>query len=99
MGWMGTIVILASCEHYFIRVHENLVQHPINDIWIAILYLCVGDNFNRVDQNLETNAWKQGVHSFPHRYGKVNNHFCKYIIKFLFIIRIKFTYKYDKIQK
>ena len=27
-------VILASCEHLFIRVHENLVQHPIKIIWI-----------------------------------------------------------------
>ena len=29
-GWGGTI-ILASCEHLFIRVHENLVQHPSNN--------------------------------------------------------------------
>ena len=28
MSWMGGIVILASCEHFFIKVHENLVQHP-----------------------------------------------------------------------
>ena len=27
-SWMGGIVILASCEHFFIKVHENLVQHP-----------------------------------------------------------------------
>ena len=26
----GDIVILASCEHHFIRAHENLVQRPIN---------------------------------------------------------------------
>ena len=25
---MGGIVILACCEYYFIRVHDNLVQHP-----------------------------------------------------------------------
>ena len=25
------IVVLASCEYKFIRVHENLVQHPINN--------------------------------------------------------------------
>ncbi len=28
----GGIVILASCEYHFIRVHENLVQHPSNFI-------------------------------------------------------------------
>ena len=27
---MGGIVILASCEYHFIRVHANLVQHPRN---------------------------------------------------------------------
>ena len=39
---MGCIVILASCEHHFsIRVHENLVQHPII-IYIDLpLVLCV----------------------------------------------------------
>ena len=30
--WMW--VILASCEHHFIRVHEKLVQHPSNNISI-----------------------------------------------------------------
>ena len=33
-GWIGGIVILASCEHNFIRVHENLVQYPSNNISI-----------------------------------------------------------------
>ena len=33
-GGGKAIVILASCEYYFIRVHENLVQHPSNDISI-----------------------------------------------------------------
>ena len=27
-------VILAICEHHLIRVHDNLVQHPINNILI-----------------------------------------------------------------
>ena len=31
-GWMGCIVILASCEYHFNRVHENLEQHPSNNI-------------------------------------------------------------------
>ena len=26
------IVILASCKYYFIRVHENVVQHPSYNI-------------------------------------------------------------------
>ena len=33
---MGRIVILASCEYHFIRVHENVVQHPINNTSIAL---------------------------------------------------------------
>ena len=47
------IVILASCEHHFIIVHENLVQHPSNNISITknvnkkialtvyVIYLCM----------------------------------------------------------
>ncbi len=31
---MGGYRYLASCEHLFIRVHENLVQHPSNNIFI-----------------------------------------------------------------
>ncbi len=27
---MGDIVILASYEYYFMKVHENLVQHTSN---------------------------------------------------------------------
>ena len=30
-------VILASCEYYFIRLHENLLEHPCNNISIIIL--------------------------------------------------------------
>ena len=34
-GWgKGGIVILASFKHHFIRVHENLEQHPSNNISI-----------------------------------------------------------------
>ena len=33
----GGIVILASCEHHFIRVHENLVHHPSNNISVIIM--------------------------------------------------------------
>ena len=36
---MGIIVILVSCEYYFIRVYENLVQHPSNNISIICLDL------------------------------------------------------------
>ena len=38
--WGGGIVFLASCEHYFIRVHEYLVQHPSNNISIILTYPC-----------------------------------------------------------
>ena len=30
------VVIPAVCEHHFIRVHENLVQHPSNNISIYV---------------------------------------------------------------
>ena len=30
-GWGGG-VILASCKYHFIKVHENLVQHPCYNI-------------------------------------------------------------------
>ena len=31
-GWGWAIVILASCEDNFIRIHENLVQYPSDNI-------------------------------------------------------------------
>ena len=34
-GW-GFIVILTSCEYRFIRVHENLLEHPNNNISISV---------------------------------------------------------------
>ena len=36
-SWKGGvgIVILVSCEYYFIRVHENMVQHPSYNISIT----------------------------------------------------------------
>ena len=34
-GLDGGIVILASCEFHFISEHENLLQHPSNNISIA----------------------------------------------------------------
>ena len=33
--WIGGIVILASCEYDFIRVDENHVQYPSNNISIV----------------------------------------------------------------
>ena len=35
----GGIIILASCEYPFIRLHENLVRHLSNNKYI---YLCLG---------------------------------------------------------
>ena len=32
---MGGIVVLASWEYIFIRVHKNLMQHPSNNILIV----------------------------------------------------------------
>ena len=33
-GAEGGIIILSSCEHPFIRVHEVLMQHPSDNISI-----------------------------------------------------------------
>ena len=34
-GWVnkvnGGIIVLARCKFHFIRVHENLLQHPIDN--------------------------------------------------------------------
>ena len=39
--WMGEgIVSLASCECHFINVHENLAQHPSNNISIPTVDKC-----------------------------------------------------------
>ena len=35
----GGIIILASCANHIIRVNENLVQHPSNNISITITNL------------------------------------------------------------
>ena len=35
---IGGIVILASREYYFIIVHENLVEHPSNNISIIEIH-------------------------------------------------------------
>ena len=36
---MYSFIILASCEQHFIRVLENLVQHPSNNISILGSYM------------------------------------------------------------
>ena len=38
--WMRGIVILASSEYHFIRVHENLVQHLSNNTSIILALKC-----------------------------------------------------------
>ena len=40
-GRMSDIVILASYEINFIRVHKNLVQHPSNNISIVIIRVII----------------------------------------------------------
>ena len=35
---VGCIIILARCENDFIRVHENLVQDPCNNISTIRVY-------------------------------------------------------------
>ena len=59
-SWKGRvrIVILVSCEYYFIRVHENMVQHPSYNISIT--------SFNMTSRELtfrgftvEFKAWQE----------------------------------------
>ena len=38
-GWIRVIIILVSCDVYFIRVHENLVENPRNNISIILTIL------------------------------------------------------------
>ena len=43
MGWIGGIVIIASCGYHSIRVHENLVKYPNNNTyryWFFSYKLC-----------------------------------------------------------
>ena len=35
-GWIEGIVILAHCQFHFLRYHENLEQHPSNNISIVL---------------------------------------------------------------
>ena len=37
-GFMGggLYLVIASCEHHFFRVQENVMQHPNNNILIII---------------------------------------------------------------
>ena len=42
---MSGIVILASYECYFIRVHEHLVQPPSNNILIIVEYNEIPDSY------------------------------------------------------
>ncbi len=37
-GFDVGIVFLASCEYHFIRVHENMIQHPSNNISIQQIW-------------------------------------------------------------
>ena len=36
LSLIGDIVILASCKYHLINIHENLVQHPSNNISILL---------------------------------------------------------------
>ena len=48
----GGIVILASCKYHSHRVHENLVQHPNNNISIILYHLGLSqDNFGFIVEN------------------------------------------------
>ena len=41
MGLMESIFILVSCEYHFIRINDNLVQHPNINIQICLNQLIV----------------------------------------------------------
>ena len=46
---MGGVVILASWKDHFIRVGENLLQHPSNNISIVI---GLGENYEKNDLSI-----------------------------------------------
>ena len=52
---LGLIVILASCEHHFIRVHGNLVQHLSNNI--SIIPTIFGIENIKKKQKVDMNGW------------------------------------------
>ena len=52
-GSEGGNVILASCELHFIRVRENLVQHPNSNISIWIIIILFPQSFiNTISHSL-----------------------------------------------
>ena len=52
IGWGKGVYILASCEYNFIRVYENLVQHPNNKTSILLLL-----NYANTGVNLLINSF------------------------------------------
>ena len=51
-GVEGGIIILSSCEHPFIRVHEVLVQHPSDNI--SIDSIDVGSKIHACNLSIQT---------------------------------------------
>ena len=47
--WWRIGVILASCGHHLIRIQENLVQHPSNNISIKKGKVCCINIPNMID--------------------------------------------------
>ena len=83
---MGSIVILASCEYYFIIVYEKLVQHPSNNKLIAekvsfvchdqnILILLVGcvlcKQLSEQHTHTRTHTNKNNTHTHTHKLEKM----------------------------
>ena len=93
----GSIIILASCEHHYIRVHINLVQHSSNNISIFKTPILKGDMFCDEFQQLkplalEALSKKRSVDN-PHYLGGRGHEIVNYLIQYLLLYRIRWLEK------
>ena len=72
------IVILASCEHHFISVHENLWQHPSNYISIDVYKGNRGDYhiISNINPWRKNDAGKKYTFNMPLYSGIKDLQFC-----------------------
>ena len=84
--YQGGIIILARCKYPFIRVHENLMQHPviINRLLLE-LYVNKCNQPNRVRL-----SWSRGINSRSHTLDRMsfqpsNYHYKRFALTSLYI--------------
>ena len=97
LRWMWVILFLASCEHHYIRVHINLVQHSSNNISIFKTPILKGDMFCDEFQQLKPLALealsKKGSVDNPHYLGGRGHEIVNYLIQYLLLYRIRWLEK------